>query len=156
MTVVEGGISSGGSLHSSSRAPRRPGRGAIYRINPDGLWDTLWETGDDAPYDMLVEEGGTLLIGTGTSGKIFRLSGNPARVTLLARAAARQVTALLREPSGRIVGATSNPGKIFALSSTPARRGTYESDVREPAGGKLGSDSLALERPDGQVQVHVR
>ena len=117
----------------STAATRRgaSGRGAIYRIRPDGLWDTMWETGEDAPYDLLIEPGGSLLVGTGTEGKIFRVSGDPARATLLARAAARQVTALLREPSGRIVGATSNPGKLFALSRRPARRGTYESDVRD-------------------------
>jgi hypothetical protein len=130
MTVVEGGLSSS-PPSPSSRTPRRPGRGAIYRIRTDGLWDTVWETTEDAPYDIVVEDGGSLLVGTGTDGKIFRLSGNPARATLLARAAARQVTALLRDSSGRIVGATSNPGKVFALSSAPARRGTYESDIRD-------------------------
>src|SRR5213076_2957346 len=56
---------------------------------------------------------------------------DPARATLLARASARQITALLRDASGRIVGATSNPGKVFALSSDRATRGTYESDVRD-------------------------
>ena len=91
----------------------------------------VWDTGEDAPYDLLVEPGGSLLVGTGTEGKIFRVSGDPARATLLARAAARQVTALLREPSGRIVGATSNPGKVFALSSTPRGAARYESDVRD-------------------------
>jgi hypothetical protein len=136
---------------------RRPSRGAIYRIRPDGLWDTLWETGDDAPYDLLVEEGGSLLVGTGTEGKIFRLSGNPARATLLARAVARQITALLREPSGRIVGATSNPGKVFALSSTPARRGTYDSDVRDA--GTVASWGMVRWRSSGragQVQIVTR
>ena len=113
------------------RQPRKTGRGAIYRIRPDGLWDTLWDSGDDAPYDIVIEASGSLLVGTGTEGKIFRVGGDPARATLLARAAARQVTALLREPSGRIVGAASNPGKLFALSPSPARRGTFESDVRD-------------------------
>jgi hypothetical protein len=113
------------------RPARRVGRGAIYRIKPDGLWDTLWDSGDDAPYDLVIEPSGSLLVGTGTEGKIFRVSGSPARATLLARATARQVTALLREPSGRIIGAASNPGKLFALSSAAARRGTYESDVRD-------------------------
>ena len=114
-----------------ARPARRGGRGAIYRIMPDGMWDTLWDSGEDAPYDLVIEPSGSLLVGTGTQGKIFRVSGNPARATLLARATARQVTALLREPSGRVVGAASNPGKLFALSSAAARRGTYESDVRD-------------------------
>ena len=106
---------------------------------------------------MLVEADGSLLVGTGTEGKIFRVSGNPARATLLARAAARQVTALLREPSGRIVGATSNPGKLFALSPAAAKRGTYESDVRDA--GTVASWGAIRWRSAGragQVQVFTR
>ena len=121
----------GGTTPPSPRQSRRGGRGTIYRILPDGLWDAMWDSGDDSPYDLVIEPGGSLLVGTGTEGKIFRISGDPARATLLARATAKQVTALLREPSGRIVGAASNPGKLFALSPAAARRGTYESDVRD-------------------------
>ena len=156
MSVVEGPISSS-TAPSAGRSARRPGRGAIYRIRPDGLWDTVWDTGDDAPYDLIVEDGGSLLVGTGTEGKIFRLAGNPARATLLARAAARQVTALLREPSGRIVGATSNPGKVFALSSTPARKGTYESDVRDAGTvATWGAIRWRATGRAGQVQIVTR
>jgi WD40 repeat protein len=156
MTVVEGGISSA-SPPASSRAPRRPARGAIYRIRNDGLWDAIWETGEDAPYDIVIEDGGSLLVGTGTEGKIFRLSGNPARPTLLARATARQVTALLREPSGRIVGATSNPGKVFALSSSPGKRGTYESDVRDAGTvASWGAIRWRFTGRPGQVQIVTR
>ena len=157
MSIVEGGITGSGAPPAAGRSARRPGRGAIYRIRPDGLWDTLWETGDDAPYDLLVEDGGSLLVGTGTEGKIFRLTGNPARATLLARAVARQITALLREPSGRVVGATSNPGKVFALSSAPARRGNYESDVRDA--GTVASWGAIRWRSSGragQVQIVTR
>jgi hypothetical protein len=131
ISVMDAPVATGTGAPAVVRQPRRPGRGAIYRIRTDGLWDTLWESSDDAPYDLLIEPDGSVLVGTGTEGKIFRISGNPARATLLARAAARQVTALLREPSGRVLGATSNPGKVFALSATPARRGTYDSDVRD-------------------------
>jgi hypothetical protein len=156
MTVVEGGLTPS-TPPASSRSPRRQARGAIYRIKSDGLWDSIWETGEDAPYDIVVEEGGSLLVGTGTDGKIFRLSGNPARATLLARAAARQVTALLREPSGRIVGATSNPGKVFALSSSPARRGTYESDIRDAGTvASWGAIRWRFTGRPGQVQVVTR
>ena len=130
ISPIEGPIS-GSPPAAAPRTPRRSGRGAIYRIQPDGLWDLLWDTGEDAPFDLVVEPDGSLLVGTGTEGKIFRVAGEPARATLLARAGARQVTALVREASGRILGATSNPGKLFALSPEPARRGTYESEVRD-------------------------
>ncbi|HXG55371.1 MAG TPA: hypothetical protein VNJ03_08345 [Vicinamibacterales bacterium] len=128
VTVLESPVT---SAPPAPRGPRRAGRGAIYRIRTDGLWDVMWDSGDDAPFDFLIEPTGTLLVGTGPEGKIYRLAGEPARATLVARAGAKQVTALLREPGGRIVGATSNPGKLFAISPEPARRGTYESDIRD-------------------------
>jgi hypothetical protein len=111
----------------NSRSPK----GAIYRIQPDGLWDTVWESTDDWPFDLLVEKDGGLLVGTGKEGKLFRITGEPARATLLVRAEARQITALLRDSSGRVLAATSNPGKVFALGSARAARGTYDSDIRD-------------------------
>jgi hypothetical protein len=130
IAVVESAVQTGGAP-PAPRSPRRIGRGAIYRVQPDGLWDVMWDSGEDAPFDIVIEPGGTLLVGTGSEGKIFRLGGNPTRATLVARAGARQVTALWREPSGRIIGAASNPGKLFALSPAPARRGTFDSVVRD-------------------------
>jgi hypothetical protein len=148
----------GGQAPPAARStPRRQGRGAIYRIRPDGFWDTVWDTGEDAPYDLLVENDGSLLVGTGTEGKIYRVTGNPARATLLSRAAARQVTAFLRDASGRIVGATSNPGKVFALSATPAAKGTYESDVRDAGTvASWGAIRWRASGKPGQVQIFTR
>jgi hypothetical protein len=157
ISVMDSPVGASTAPTPSSRSARRPGRGAIYRIRPDGLWDTLWETGDDAPYDLLVEPDGSVLVGTGTEGKIFRIAGNPARSTLLARAAARQVTALLRDSSGRTIGATSNPGKLFALAASSAKRGTYDSDVRDA--GTVASWGAIRWRASGragQVQVFTR
>jgi hypothetical protein len=157
ISVMDGPVQGSATPPPAGRGARRAGRGAIYQIRSDGLWDAVWETGDDAPYDLLVEPDGSLLVGTGTEGKIFRVSGNPARATLLTRAAARQVTALLRDASGRIVGATSNPGKLFALSAASARRGTYESDVRDA--GTVASWGAIRWRSSGragQVQVFTR
>lgn len=156
IAVMEGPVGST-PAPQAPRPNRRGARGAIYRIRPDGLWDAIWDSGDDAPYDLIIEPSGSLLVGTGTEGKIFRVSGDPARATLLARASAKQVTALLREPSGRIVGAASNPGKLFALSPAPARRGTYESDVRDA--GTVASWGVIRWRAtaaSGEVTVFTR
>jgi hypothetical protein len=140
-----------------SGASRRSNKGAVYRIRPNGLWDIYWETGEDSPFDLLIEADGSLLVGTGPEGKIFRVTGDPARPTLLSRATARQITAFLREPSGRVVGATSNPGKLFALSAAPAARGSYESDVRDA--GTVASWGIIRWRVAaraGQVQIFTR
>ena len=131
ITVVDAssGISSGGSSPGSSRS--RNAKGAIVRIRPDGLWDTVWEAVDDWPFDLLIDADGSLLVGTGKEGKIFRLAGDPARATLLARVPARQVTSLIRDSLGRIIAATSNPGKVFSLATTRSAAGRYDSDVRD-------------------------
>ncbi|HEX9368195.1 MAG TPA: hypothetical protein VF921_16310 [Vicinamibacterales bacterium] len=131
ITVVDAssGVSSGGPSPGGSRS--RNAKGAIFRIRPDGLWDTLWEATDDWPFDLLIDADGSLLVGTGKEGKIFRLAGDPSRATLLARVPARQVTSLVRDTAGRIIAATSNPGKVFSLASTRAATGTYDSDVRD-------------------------
>jgi hypothetical protein len=111
--------------------PQGPRAGALFRITPDGAWDLLWESREDTPYDVAFEAGGDLLVATGNKGKIYRLSGDPLRPTLVARANAQQVTTLLRDREGRTLYATSNPGKLFRLSPGRAERGTYTSDVRD-------------------------
>src|SRR6185295_19420376 len=61
----------------------------------------------------------------------YRLEGNPARATLLARASAQQITALYRDSKGRVYYATANPGKVFRLAPDLASEGKYESEPRD-------------------------
>ncbi|HYT75349.1 MAG TPA: hypothetical protein VEL79_11410 [Vicinamibacterales bacterium] len=156
ITVID--ASTGLPAAGSAREPRaHNAKGAIYRIRADGLWDTVWEAADDWPFDLLIDPDGTLLVGTGKEGKIFRLSGDPARATLLARADARQVTSLLRESSGRIVAATSNPGKVFSLASSRATTGTYNSDIRDAGTvATWGAIRWRASARAGEVEVFTR
>jgi sugar lactone lactonase YvrE len=107
------------------------GRGAVYRIQPDGLWDQVWSSADDAPYDVAVDDTGALMVATGGRGKIYRVSGEPERTTLLARAPAQQVTTLIVDGARGLLVATANPGKVFRLSARAAEAGAYESEVRD-------------------------
>jgi SMP-30/Gluconolactonase/LRE-like region len=156
---------SGGSA-SVPRDDHRTPKGAIYRISSDGVWDQVWESRDDTPYDIAFDQSGALIVGTGNKGKLYRLEGEPLRATLLARASAQQVTAVYRDRTGRVYYATANPGKVFRLSSERAPRGTYESEARDaqmvaswgaiswhgttPAGGKVDVFTRAgnTETPD--------
>ena len=104
--------------------------GAVYRVLPNGLWDLLWESRDDAPYDLIVEGDGALMVATGGKGKIFRLAGDPMRPTLLTRVTAQQAVSLHRA-AGRTLIATSNPGQLLSVSGDRAARGTYDSDVKD-------------------------
>ncbi len=131
ITAVVVDAPSGASSATTSRVDARSAKGAIYQIAPDGLWDLLWESRDDLPYDVNFDAERRLIIATGTKGKIFRLEGNPLQPTLLARASAQQVTALYADARGGLYYATANPGKLFRLSAARAPRGSYESDVRD-------------------------
>jgi hypothetical protein len=124
---VGGGTGSTGSTREDHRTPK----GAVYRITPDGVWDQLWESRDDSPYDLIFDQTNTLIVGTGNKGKIYRLEGDPLKPTLLARAAAQQVTAFYKDARGRLYYATANPGKLFRLTSERATRGTYESESKD-------------------------
>ena len=129
MSVVDtsGGVTSGaGDAAEAAVGPK----GAIYRIAPDGLWDEIWKSQQDAPYDLTFESDGALLVATGNRGRLYRLSGDPLEATLVGSADAKQVTAFVHA-RGHLYFATANPGKIFELSSKPAAKGTYESTVHD-------------------------
>lgn len=121
----------GSTSPTSPREDRRAPKGAVYRISPDGVWDQLWESRDDSPYDLAFDRGGALIIGTGNKGKLYRLDGDPPKPTLLARASGQQVTSFYRDPRGQLFYATANPGKLFRLATERASRGTYESESRD-------------------------
>ncbi len=131
IAVVDTGAASIATSETPAREDRRSGRGAIYRIRPDGLWDILWESGEDSPYDLMFDPNGSLIVGTGRNGKLYGLSGDPVTATLLMQASAQQVTGFARDAKGAVYYATSNPGKVFKLSSQRAAEGTYTSLVRD-------------------------
>lgn len=129
IAVVDvGGAAQAGSSSSADR--RATMTGAVYRIQPDGLWDELWSTKDEAPYDVSIDADGAVLVATGPKGKLFRLSGNPVNAVLLTRVPAQQAVMIARA-ADRTVIATANPGLLMSLSSARATKGTFESDVKD-------------------------
>ena len=106
-------------------------KGAVYRIGLDGVWDIVWSSNQDSPYDVAVDEQGGLVIGTGGDGKIFRVTDNPPKTILLTRAPAQQVTSLVTGPNNQLYYATANPGKLYRFSGERAVEGTYLSEARD-------------------------
>jgi SMP-30/Gluconolactonase/LRE-like region len=131
IAVVDGGGPPSGVSEAPAREERRGGRGAIYRIRPDGLWDILWESSEDSPYDLMLDNQGAIVVGTGRNGKLYSLRGDPTTATLLMQASAQQVTGFARDAKNNVYYATSNPGKIFKLSPDRAAEGSYLSQVRD-------------------------
>lgn len=126
--------SSSTGTSTGSAAGSSPTAGAVYKIDPDGVWDTVWESSTDTPYDVafdtLDEEPG-ILIGTGGDGKIFRVLENPYRVVLVTSAPAKQVTRLVSAGDGSHYFLTANPGNIHRLEAGRSTTGRYTSDVRD-------------------------
>jgi sugar lactone lactonase YvrE len=130
MTIIEAPISGQSSTPSGGQSDRRGPTGAVYRVLPDGLWDLLWDSRDDSPYDLAVEGDGSLVVATGGHGKLFRLAGDPMRPTLLTRVPAQQAT-MLHRTGDRTLVTTANPGLLLAVSSGRSEKGSYESDVKD-------------------------
>ena len=136
-TTVTAVVTTGGSSTSaaSSSDGSSSARGAVYRIRTDGVWDVVWESTTDAPYDVALRGDGSggqdVLVGTGASGKIFRVVDNPPHVILLTRARAQQITRFVTTPDGGHYYVTANPGKVHRLSAVQAASGSYISDVRD-------------------------
>lgn len=107
---------------------RRDTKGAIYRIAPDGLWDELWTSDDDVPYD-LAPDGDEVLVVTGNKGKVFRLRADRSRVALVAQAPVQQLSGLTKGPDGQWWAISANPGKVYRLGTRTAAKGHYESSV---------------------------
>jgi hypothetical protein len=131
IAVMDSGGPSAGPSEPPAREERRGGRGAIYRIRADGLWDIVWESSEDSPYDVTFDAQGGVIVGTGRSGKLYSLNGEPVTATLVMQASAQQITGFTRDSKGNILFATANPGKVFRLSAQRASEGTYTSFVRD-------------------------
>ena len=158
-SIIDVGAAAG--IDAKAAPPRvgpRGSRGAVFRITPDGVWDAIWESSDDTPYDVAFDAEGGVLIGTGNKGKIFRVVGDPPRVTLVGRAPAQQITQFLSISRTELLYATSNPGKVFRLVSARAEKGTYESDVRDAQTvSTWGAISWRATTPTGtSVEVRTR
>ena len=128
VTASDGQILARSTLRSQATSGAS---GAVIRVQPDGVWDVIWESLSDVPYKVIVDGDGGVLIGTGPDGRIYRLSGNPATVTLVTRVEAGQVTTMTYAPDGQFHFGTANPAKLFTMSDSLALEGTYLSNVRD-------------------------
>ncbi len=132
VTVIDAPVTPGGGARGARREEPRPvGKGAVYRINTDGSWDIIWESLEDIPYDVMSDGPGSVLIGTGNAGKVYRVSGEPARAMLLLRAGGQQVTAFTSGPGSERMLATSNPAKLYQMPGDLSAQGTYTSEVKD-------------------------
>jgi hypothetical protein len=105
----------------------REGGNAIYRIDPDGLVTEIFR--QPVLVLSMIEQDGTLLVGTGSEGLIYQISPAAQETIVLAKVEPKQVMALLPAKDGRILLGLANTGGIAAMTSGFAADGTYTSPV---------------------------
>lgn len=157
VTIIDTSSAAGGAAPPQRSQPEPAAKGAIYRIDPQGASDIIWEFRDDQPYDVLLEDAGSVLVATGSAGKIYRLAGDPWRAMLLTRFDAQQVTAMMGIGSLRYF-ATSNPAHVVRVDAGRAADGRYLSEAKD-AGSVATWGSLtwkAAQAEAGTVQIATR
>ena len=157
VTVIDISSAASGAVPTQRPQPEPAAKGAVYRIDAGGGSEIIWEFRDDQPFDLLVEDGGSLLVATGNAGKIFRLAGDPWRAMLLTRFDAQQVTAMLGAGSVRYF-ATSNPAHVVRVDAGRAADGLFLSEARD-AGTVASWGTLtwrAIQTAPGAVQISTR
>ena len=109
--------SSSGTRHSS-----------IFRIEPSGMWEDIWESNDVA-YDLLATADGGVIVASGPEGRLYKIGRN-REVTLLTGVDAKQITHFAGTGEAPIF-ATANPGRVIVTSARPQSPASYTSPVRD-------------------------
>ena len=157
VTVIDTSSAASGAVPPQRPQAEPAAKGAVYRIDAGGGSDLIWEFRDDQPFDLLVEDGGSVLVATGSTGKIYRLAGEPWRAMLLTRFDAQQITAMLGAGSMRYF-ATSNPAHVVRVDAGRAADGQFLSDAKD-AGTVAAWGTLtwrAIQAAPGAVQISTR
>jgi WD40 repeat protein len=105
----------------------REGGNAIYRIDPDGLVTEIFR--QPVLVLSMIEQDGTLLVGTGSEGLIYEINPAAEETVVLAKVEPKQIMSLLPAKDGRILLGLANTGGIAAMTSGFASDGTYTSPV---------------------------
>lgn len=133
-----------------------PGEGAamkslVFAIGGSGDTKILFDSGDQAVYDVAVMANGSLLLATGPKGRLLEIdaSGN---VSFLTDSSEEDVTRLVTAGDD-VYTATSNQGKIYRLRVAPAASGTYESDVLDA--GTVASWGRIFWRYSGNTNIEI-
>jgi hypothetical protein len=157
VTIVDTSSAASGAVPAQRPQPEPAAKGAVYRLDAGGGSDLIWEFRDDQPFDLLVEDEGSVLVATGSAGKIYRLAGEPWRAMLLTRFDAQQITAMLGAGSMRYFAA-SNPAHVVRVDAGLAADGQFLSDAKD-AGTVAAWGTLtwrAIQAAPGAVQISTR
>jgi hypothetical protein len=121
---------SSGTATPSASASASPGRrSAVFRIDPSGSWETVWETSDTL-YDIAADADGGIIAASGPEGRVYKIT-RTQQVHLLTGVDAKQITRLVAAGGNLTALATANPGRVVGVSTAAQSPATYLSPVRD-------------------------
>jgi hypothetical protein len=143
--------SDAGAPGTSTAAARRS---VLYRIDPSGTWEDIWNT-PDLIYDIAAQPDGAVLVATGPDGRLYRVERG-RDVLLYTGVDARQVTRFAAggAPGALTAFATANPGRIVAIGGGEQSPATYYSPVRDTR--SVSTWGLARWEATGTVALYAR
>ncbi|MDH5466358.1 MAG: WD40 repeat domain-containing protein [Candidatus Aminicenantes bacterium] len=101
---------------------------ALFKLNPQGIAEKLWESDDELIYSLLwKEEERELIFGTGDKGRLYSVDGDN-KISLLLQKNSAQVYGLFPFGSKTYV-LSNNPSSLTALYPDQVLSGEYLSEV---------------------------
>src|SRR5205085_7647072 len=141
---------------SSVTGQPREGGNAIYRIDKEGLVTEVFR--QPVLVLSMIEQDGTLLVGTGSDGLIYQINPTAEETVVLAKVEPKQVMCMLPASDGRVLLGLANTGGIDAMTKGFASEGTYTSAVLDASQvSRFGKIQLHGSLPKGtSLKVFTR
>ncbi len=130
---------------------------ALYKVSPEGVTKTLWQSNDELIYTLLWDRPKQqLLFGTGKHGRIYVIEKNE-KVSLICQRDSEQI--YLLEPSGNtLYTLANNPASFLVLHPEQRFDGVYTSRIFDTKNiSSWGKIDWKSEVPDGaSLQIQTR
>jgi len=110
---------------SVPRTKAKDGGNVIYRIDTDGFVTEVFR--EPVMVLAMAEADGTIYAATGNEGRVYAVSPDDERTTMLAKLEPAQATTILRLPEGRLVVGTANDPMLIEIADRYAAEGTLVS-----------------------------
>src|SRR5262249_5593423 len=105
----------------------RKGKGAVYRVDPDGRVEQLHALADGYFTALHVDSEGNLWAASGLNGRVYLI--RPDRTVLTALdLPERQVLTLAFDNNQRVLG-TGDAGALYQISNNPPKNASYTTKV---------------------------
>jgi hypothetical protein len=126
-------------------------KSAIYRIQPDGTYETLWSSKEENVYDIFPRAEG-LWFSTDVQGRVYQANADRS-ATLIAETGDSEVLRLIPSSDG-LLAVTGNAGQVLRLGSGAGVSGSYESPVHDA--GVVSRWGRIHWMGEGAIQIRTR